>query len=310
MKVKTVNLSRKEPIKRFVDLPKLFELLILGRLRLPTLKMLGNSSDPFECAIVTDGRKTKMSRKDLERKAISLIHYLPNKFKWRGRKGYFDFCKKTIESLKKDALERCVFDMELRMSRERIVCSCWYGGSVESDAMWKIYGQTGVAISSTVGCLARSLKGRYSTFFASHNPQEYEISPMLYVENPDDKSMDDFYRSRPWMLKRKAFQHENEVRMSHRLSNLASAESGMDIDVDPQVLIKEIVLSPFNPEWMNFSIACGIAFILEQKKLKIPIRFSGHMNKPKEANALSQMLELDRLRAHLSGPLSHLSGHD
>lgn len=251
-----------------------------------------------------------MSRKVLERKAISLIHYLPDKLKWRGREGYFDFCERTIKRLKKDALERCVFDMEMRMSRERIVCSCWYGGSGESDAMWKIYGQTGVAISSTVGRLARSLKGKYSTLIASHDPQEYEISPVLYVEDSDPKSMDDFYRSRPWMLKRKAFEHEKEVRMSHRLSNLASAESGMDIDVDPQVLIKEIVLSPFNPEWMNFSIACGIAFILEQKKLEIPIRFSGHMNKPKGANALFQTLELDRLRAHISGPLSHLAGHD
>jgi hypothetical protein len=87
MKVKIVNLSRKEPIKRFVDLPKLFELLVLGRLRLPTLKMLGNSSDPFECAIITGDRKTKMSRKELERKAISLIEYFPDKLKWRGRHG-------------------------------------------------------------------------------------------------------------------------------------------------------------------------------------------------------------------------------
>ncbi len=67
--------------------------------------------------------------------------------------------------------------------------------------------------------------------------------------------------------------------------------TGKPINVSPGKLIQEIVLSPFNPPWVNNSINAAISMILNSKNLRIPIRLSEHMRGPKTPNPGLFLLE-------------------
>src|SRR6266498_3995434 len=244
MKIKIVDLKKSTVVRRFIDLPKLFDLLIWERVFFPKIETLA-ASDPFESGFIIGRRCKETDLKELRSLAQNLCHYLPYSKFASGesdlRKEYFEL----VDRLNKTGLRNCILDMELRKFRQRIVCSCWYVGDDESDAMWKVYAdRLGIALVSTVGRLASSLKGRYSNLITSYDPQEYLIAPVRYVGKSHLSDVPQFYNDHPWLLKRKAFQHENEIRISHELPEIAWAmhESGKSIDVRPEKLIKEIVL--------------------------------------------------------------------
>jgi hypothetical protein len=294
MKVKIVDLKKSSSVKRFIDLPKLFDLLVSEKVFFPKIETLAQS-DPFESGFIVGRRCRERSLKKLRRLAQNLSTYLPHDgFKCSEselREEYYDL----VEKLSKTGLQNCILDMETRKFRQRIVCSCWYRGDEESDAMWKVYaGQWGVALVSTVGRLASSLKGRYSNVIASYDPQEYLIAPVCYVDKTQLSRLPHFYNDNPWLLKRKAFRHEEEIRISHELPEIvwsSKYQPGMFISVAPQKLIKGIVLSPFNPKWVNESLFMAISVILESRNLKIRIRSSEHMRPPSNANAPLQILQ-------------------
>ncbi len=203
-------------------------------------------------------------------------------------------CFDLISRLTVSGLRKWILDLEVRKFRQRVVCSCWYLGEDESDAMWKVYAnQLGVALVSSVGRLSASLKGSYSDGVYSYDPQDYLIAPVYYVNEGDLSRLSEFYKAHPWLLKRKAFHHEKEVRISHELPEIAWAMSatGKPINVSPSKLIQEIVLSLFNPPWVNNSIKSAILMILKSKNLKIPVRLSKHMHGPKTANSELFLLE-------------------
>jgi hypothetical protein len=157
---------------------------------------------------------------------------------------------------------------------------------------------------STVGRLAKSIEGRYSFLFCSPNPQIYEIARVCYVNNMTPKRLPNFYADKPWLLKRKAFEHEKEIRVCHRLSEMASNhDEGIFLDMDPQKLIQEIVLSPLNCSSTNSSLTSALRFLVNQRKFKIRIRESKHMTKPASRSAVLFGLKLDKLRRSSgSGP--------
>jgi hypothetical protein len=294
MKVKVANIEKRTSVKRFIDLPKLFDLLISDKVFFSKVETL-TQSDPFESGFIIERRCREKRLDKLRAQAHNLSKYLPyEEFKCSEselREEYYDL----VEKLNRTGLQNCILEMETRKFRQRIVCSCWYRGDEESDAMWKLYaGQWGVALVSTVGRLASSLKGRYSNVVASYDPQEYLIAPILYVDQNQLSRLPDFYNNHPWLLKRRAFRHEDEIRISHELPEIvwsSKYQTGMFIDVAPQKLIKEIVLSPFNPKWVNESLFVAISVILQSKGLKIRIRQSEHMRSPRNANAPLQILQ-------------------
>jgi hypothetical protein len=276
---------------------------------LPTLETL-RTGDPFECSILPKRKRFKKSTDRLRSEALNLSRYLPTELKWQTREEHYEHCSRILRTASAQELEDCVADFEARMFRKRVVCSCWYRGEVESDAMWRIYAhQPGVCVVTTVGRLARSLKGRYSFFACAPNPQEYVIAPVRYVKENAPALNDSFYATRSWMLKRKSFAHENEVRLSHHLGHMATTEDGgTAIDVNAHTLVREIVLSPFNSSWENSSILSMLRAFAEARKLTLRVRKSGHMRSPASKNILVTAMEWSLLRSKMSGPYSHHPG--
>lgn len=136
--------------------------------------------------------------------------------------------------------------------------SCWYASEHESAAMWKLYSaeHAGVAVVSSVLRLYDSV--RLAPF------QHGILSPVEYLDFEKDdmtlpNSMGRF--AMPGLLKRKSFQHENEVRglidyvnhsnmpaefSSHQFPELVRKNNptGISVDVNLHQLISDIHLSP------------------------------------------------------------------
>jgi hypothetical protein len=150
---------------------------------------------------------------------------------------------------------------------------------------------------STIGKLRAAIRGSYSRIFCSPNPQEYTIAPVRYVDPSDARRLPKFYVERPWLLKRKSFAHEKEVRVSHQLPWIIWPENlGMLIEIDAGKLISEIVLSPFNPNWADAPIASAIGIILQKRNLSLRIRKSHHMRAPAPESLVLSALSLSKLR--------------
>ncbi|MEO8429122.1 MAG: hypothetical protein ABI651_18680 [Verrucomicrobiota bacterium] len=301
MKVTIHTLSRKVEICRFVDLPKLFDLLILARIFFPTIATLAKG-DPFECGFLINERLGNRERQDLEDLAMGLLRQLPCELKSGDRDSDYQRYKELVQSASIDELREHVLEMEAIKDKRRVVCSCWHLGGPESDAMWKLYGNRfGIGLTSTVGRLASCLKGKYSSIICSPNPQEYTIAPVKYVDPKHVGNLNDLYVEHPYLLKREAFLHEQEVRIFHRLAEMVSGDDGIDIEVNPATLLKEIILSPFNEPWINDSLFRAIQQVSEARGLAIPVRPSRHMKQPKQSSIILNNLRLDRLPASLRG---------
>lgn len=297
MNVKVVSLPRTKTVRRFVDLPKLFELLLYDRVFFPTLGTL-KQDDPFECSLMLPQRIQGKSLPELKGVALSKLNFVPAEMKTGKREEDFDRYREVIEKSTLEGLQQHILEMELMEFRSRVVCSCWHLGKGESDAMWKIYaGKLGVMLVSTVGDLSDSLKGSYSNLVCSPNPQEYTIAPVRYVNERRLGRLPQHYVANPWLLKRKSFKHEQEVRIVHRLSEMASSgNGGVSINVDAAKLVHEIVLSPLNASWANEPIKSAVFYLLKVRNLKIPIRQSSHMQSPKSTSPVLWSLQMMKLR--------------
>jgi hypothetical protein len=130
--------------------------------------------------------------------------------------------------------------------------NCWHRNDVESVAMWKLYtrGIDGVSIQTTVGGLKTSLQGEDSSII---------IGQVKYV---DHASLAAFGGDPPpgvaaIFVKRRSFEHENEVRLAiddepffdSELDYVKEPLSGGNVMVDTKALIRRIVASPGYPQW-------------------------------------------------------------
>lgn len=125
--------------------------------------------------------------------------------------------------------------------------SCWRWGS-ESEAMWRLYcgGNDGVAIRSTFSKLRDSI----------HDPHTM-VSMVHYIDYKSEGLGRHQYDYDPALHKRKAFQHEQEVRVL-RIKQEDFVRAGQDehfscdehveIVWQPEAVIDEIVLSPLSPK--------------------------------------------------------------
>lgn len=135
-----------------------------------------------------------------------------------------------------------------RLFQSRVV-SCWYQGDEESEAMWKLYGDTGkaVAIRTTVGKLADALGSEFDGKIARVRYISYTRTTQTELDAVmsayDHKAfLDPIY-------KRSSYSHEREVRAymqikGAQLNDLETFRPHM-APVDCASLIGEIVVSPF-----------------------------------------------------------------
>lgn len=125
--------------------------------------------------------------------------------------------------------------------------NCWNKSEHESEGLWNLYARSGVAIKTSVGALQRAL----------HKGEEkpvIHIGSVKYLDfsDPNLKPADCVTEDGQLlcMIKRIAYQHENEVRMyvtrtrPPKSLELLKPES-MRVPVDVQGMIESIVISPF-----------------------------------------------------------------
>lgn len=156
-----------------------------------------------------------------------------------------------------------------RLFHSRVV-SCWYQGNDESEAMWKLYGDSGkaIAIRTTVGKLAEALGKKFDGKIArvkyvnyTHTTQsDYEA-----IMNAHDQKilLDPIY-------KRISYAHEKEVRAympieGAQIDNLETYRPHM-APIDCVLMIEEIVVSPFcSNSYVKATKAIARNFGLEEK---------------------------------------------
>jgi hypothetical protein len=109
---------------------------------------------------------------------------------------------------------------------------CWYAANIESMAQWHVYAKDGVAICSTPKRMRRALK--------EHAVDSGLIGTVCYGDGGDSTFL------RPYLIKRRYYQHEKEVRV------VLPAEPreqmmGLVLPIDGRELISEIRISPLLP---------------------------------------------------------------
>lgn len=132
--------------------------------------------------------------------------------------------------------------------------SCWHSNSVESEAMWKLYSDSGkgVAISTTVGALAKALETQIENELVS----KIFIGKVRYMDYTDQSitagdCVVDGHLSP--LLKRLSFKHEEEVRAFFMpkcgVSDIDNFKPGaMSISLDLQGMVDGIYISPYAGE--------------------------------------------------------------
>lgn len=89
---------------------------------------------------------------------------------------------------------------------------CWFRSERESAAMWSVYGSQGIAIQSTIAKVKSILSQTGRDFiYARMTYVDYQSSNVSYEFNPEDDG-DHVLLLRPYLLKRKEYESEEEVR--------------------------------------------------------------------------------------------------
>lgn len=134
--------------------------------------------------------------------------------------------------------------------------SCWHESRHESAAMWKLYskGDSGIAIKTEFDSFAKCFS----------SSEDIQIGRVNYVNHETD-----FFTSSslfsPYLCKRKSFEHECEVRAiiqtfpsredkekNQKLIDLSQdiCEVGIYYEVDLSLLIQEVIVGPYAPDWL------------------------------------------------------------
>lgn len=299
IKVHSEKLRDETKLRRFVDLPKFLQLLVKERLFFPSLDQLAKG-DPFEASISNRVKYEQMDLAALRNRALQLLDQIPHDVMARNAHERRKRALKLLDSMDNDLLIDSIIDLEIRQFRSGIVCSCWHEGDGESDAMWKIYAaHPGVCIESTVGRLKESFENIYilDNGVVSARPSALEIARVEYVGDQWPGFIEPFYFDRPWLLKRKAFEHEKEVRISHTVSNMVTGRKGLNFQVHLDRLLETVVLSPFNPTWVNDVIISTIGAV--RPTISCGLSISRHMTEPDRDNPLVSILRAEELAAQL-----------
>lgn len=171
--------------------------------------------------------------------------------------------------------KKLLLDLLLKASKANcalIFVNCWYFNDDESEAMWRLYcgPNTGVAIRSTYQRVINSLTDSMDVYMGLVKYIDYEKESI-----PGD---DMFCRV---MHKRKAFIHEQEVRIVKQLSmsNLdTTLPERLEIEFDFETIIDNIYVNPYASEWYYDAVQEVIAKYSE--KLAARVKWSNIKTRP------------------------------
>lgn len=138
-------------------------------------------------------------------------------------------CDESIEEIAKG------FTNSIEESRLYKGVSCWHKSEHESEAMWKLYTNTGqgIAIESTIKQLEYSIISDREIFFEN----------VIYVAEDEQKNTEHL-KYEMLKFKRKSFEHEKEFRAIVDLKEAEKGE-GTFVNCDLNKLINRIHISPY-----------------------------------------------------------------
>ncbi len=169
------------------------------------------------------------------------------------------------------------------MERHSAYVSCWHANESESEAMWKLYGQSGgsLAVQTTIESLE-------SVGPSSPTEGPSAILSVRYrdltTEKMDEKDVNDMLGM--YAYKRPSFSHEQEVRLIHKSFNtdgMRTAENtidyrlspwGKNFEVDLSNFIHKVVISPKSPSWFidvvkDTTVKYGFNFPVEESEMNL-----------------------------------------
>lgn len=223
----TLNLSVCDdmPVWRYMDFAKFVSMLNQQGLYFASAKSF---SDPFEGAI---GLATRQENWD--------NHYL-------------DFFKEAVTTPPPGHSQKEMSDEKLESEAQRLLksikgssshvrnalISCWHENNDESEALWQLYCPAlgpGLAIRSTVGKL----------WNATSTAGNVTVGRVKYIDFKKDYAS---IQNERIFCKRQSLSHEREVRIVIQ-NDRQNPKGGLKLECDLNVLIDEIVVSPFAPPW-------------------------------------------------------------
>ncbi|NWB91591.1 DUF2971 domain-containing protein [Pseudomonas agarici] len=232
-------------IWRYMTLDKFIHFLDSETLYFNSLSAF-MKSDPFEGMppvriikkirqLVHISQELKNALADMESKAESVT--APNELA-----EIFDSLSEPLRSEHRD-FRKLVTDLF-----KGYVVSCWHANEYESEAMWKLYGDShrGVAIQTTVGKLQMALQ----------SDEKLNIAKVIYsdYEKPTEEALRHLVVSglAP-LMKRLSYSHEAEVRAyflpsMHKVGVGATEAKSYSVKVSGMSFIDGVVISPYAGE--------------------------------------------------------------
>jgi len=257
----TSNIDKSQKLWRYMTLDRLINLLDTKKLFFTPVKFYA-SSDPFEgllpkaaldaiAGVINDTQGMLLENID-KAKSHALSHSpLSDELKAQAA---IEFAKIRADAESHAArMEKVYFNL-----MSCIVVNCWHQNDFESEAMWKLYSDShkGIAIQTTAESLVESvIDSRASAIFFS------EIKYIDY-DSPKLKKEDCIVNGNIGpLLKRTAFEHENEARLyftpKKKYISLDEAKPIPElIDVDINKLIHKVFISPYASEPFPSSVKC------------------------------------------------------
>lgn len=170
-------------------------------------------------------------------------------------------------------MEQALVDQkEAQEKYKKLVCiSCWNKYDSESYALWKIYSDLskGVMITTNIE--------RIEAAFAN-TEEQIQVSEVKYLDYKKDKiKMGNM--NYPIIHKNIHYDYEKEVRLIHKVSfksglnydwSQEENQYGKYINVDIDILIEEIIVSPKAPQWF-FDV---ISDLLQTYNIEKGIKYS------------------------------------
>jgi len=246
------KLSEDTPLWRYMSLDKLVDLLAVQQLHFTPLASFAKS-DPFEgylpaVAMDADASIFKPYVKDSEL-AWKLVEDHRNSVGHPLTEEERALDEKRIGDLKEAPR---LYHVAIAKS---IAVNCWHINAGESEAMWRLYGDSGkgVAVETSLGALKESISAKESAF-------RIYIYPVKYLDFFDEtlKPADCVVEGhRAPLLKRLSYEHEREVR-AFIVHVPKTARDGLSLEewkpvpiripVEVNRLVKAVHVSPYPGE--------------------------------------------------------------
>jgi len=151
---------------------------------------------------------------------------------------------------------------------------CWFHSYRESAAMWSVYGSQGVAIKSTVGKICKVFENTGRDFIYGRMTYVDYRSGISTEFNPERKS-DYRLLLRPFFLKRKEYESEQEVRFVTSGADRSKRDGILLKDLKPQDWISAIRLWPGLTSDEEQSLCKAIKHFIPQVDCEKSDLFSG-----------------------------------